>query len=571
MERKGTVPYVSVVVPTLNEVDNIDSLLRRLLQAFRDCELDVEVLFADGGSTDGTVERVQAWAPLAPVHLVHAASGRGLTGDVLVAVRRAKADVVVVMDADLSHSPDAAPILAQPVLDGSRDMVIGSRYIPGGQTPNWPWTRRTVSRTAASLVWPLTDVHDPTSGFFAVRRDRLLDISDDADGFKIGLEVLLQNGENLRVMEVPISFGDRMRGQSKMNAREVACYLRRSVALAGGVVSGTTAGRFALAGLVALIVDISAFQMLWGGGLDLRVSHVLSFLLATTINYVLNRHWVFAGFVDERHGWATWIRFVAVGLMALFLRGGVLATLTYHAGWRVQAAMMAAVFTAMGVNYLGCAFFVFRRELDRSGVLRWRVAAIGLIGYTVLLRLTYLGAVDLLPEEAYYWNYAQHPALGYLDHPPMVAWLISIGTALAGDTEFGIRLGTFLCWFVTAGFCFGLARNQFGKAVGLVAVMLAALLPFFFLFGFFTTPDGPLTACWAGALFFLERAMLAHRRWAWWGLGICMGLGMLSKYTMALLGPATLAFLLLDRPSRHGCCVRSRMPRRWWRCFYSCL
>ncbi|RPJ19556.1 MAG: glycosyltransferase, partial [Planctomycetaceae bacterium] len=177
MEGKGPIPHVSVIVPTLNEADNIDSLLRPLLQAFRDRELDVEVLFADGGSTDGTVERVQAWAPLAQVHLVHAASGRGLTGDVLVAACQAKADVVVVMDADLSHSPEAAPILAQPVLDGSRDMVIGSRYIPGGRTPNWPWTRRVVSRTAAAMVWPLTDVHDPTSGFFAVRRDRLLDIS----------------------------------------------------------------------------------------------------------------------------------------------------------------------------------------------------------------------------------------------------------------------------------------------------------------------------------------------------------------------------------------------------------
>ena len=178
------------------------------------------------------------------------------------------------------------------------------------------------------------------------------------------------------------------------------------------------------------------------------------------------------------------------------------------------------------------------------------MAAIGLIGYTVLLRLVYLGLPDLLPEEAYYWNYAQHLDLGYLDHPPMVAWLIGLGTAVFGDTEFGVRIGAFLCWFVTAGFCFALARDLFGKGTALVTVMLAAVLPFFFLFGFFTTPDAPLTACWAGALFFLERALLAGRARAWWGAGICLGLGMLSKYTIVLLAPATLAFLLLDRPSR---------------------
>ncbi len=549
MDNQGANPDISVVVPTLNEAENVDSLLTRLFHAFGPSGRKIEVLFADGGSTDGTQEKVQAWASRAPVRLVNARSGRGLAGDVMVAARQVRADVVLVMDGDLSHSPEQAPILTQPVVEGSRDMVIGSRYVSGGQIPDWPWRRRMMSRVAATAVWPLTDVHDPHSGFFAVRRDTLLRVADDAEGFKIGLEVLLRNESSLRVSEAPICFSDRFHGRSKMTLHQAGCCLRRVVALTGGV-GRITAGRVAPVALLALVVDVGLFELLRAIDLGLTLSHILSFLLASTISYVASSRWVFKPPAGERHGWPATLRFATVCLMALFLRGGVLALLMQRAAWPEHAALPVAASAAILINYLGSVFFAFRRNDDEFGALPWRMAAVGLIGYTVLLRLVYLGLPDLLPEEAYYWNYAQHPALSYLDHPPMVAWLIGLGTAVFGDTEFGVRFSTFLCWFATAGFCFALARDLFGKGTALVAVMLTAVLPFFFLFGFFATPDAPLTACWAGSLFFLERALLAGRTKAWWGAGVCIGLGMLSKYTIVLLVPATLAFILLDRPSR---------------------
>lgn len=550
MDSQSRIPDIAVIVPTLNEAQNVDALLIRLFAAFREDGREIEVLFADGGSTDGTREKVRAWEAKAPARLVDARTGRGLAGDVMVAARRARADVILVMDGDLSHSPGQAPALARPVLEDSRDMVIGSRYIPGGRTPDWPWGRRAMSRIAASVVWPLTDVRDPTSGFFAVRRDKLLNVGDDAEGFKIGLEVLLRNAGSLRVSETPICFGDRSHGRSKMSPLQAACYLRRSAVLTGGAVTTITARRFTLVGLLGIAIDVGLFHLLRGFDLSLGFSHILSFLLAATLGYAASRHWVFEPPIGGRHRWETHLRFVTVCLMALFLRAGVLAALTQRADWPIPVALIVAALAAAIFSYLGSAFFVFRQEEGRSEVLSWRVAAVGLIACTVLLRLTYLGLPDLLPEEAYYWNYAQHPALGYLDHPPMVAWLIGLGTAAFGDTEFGVRIGAFLCWLVTAGFCFALARDLFDKGTALAAVLLAAVLPFFFLFGFFTTPDAPLTACWAGALVFLERALLAGRARAWWGAGICIGLGMLSKYTIVLLTPAALAFILLDRPSR---------------------
>jgi dolichol-phosphate mannosyltransferase len=557
METADAALDVSVIVPTLNEAGNMDALLSRLVQTWKGEGRGVEVLLADGGSTDGTQQIVRSWEAKGPVHLVDAVSGRGLTGDVLVAARQARAQVILVMDADLSHRPEQTPDLVRPVLEGRCDMAVGSRYIPGGATPDWPWVRRAVSRAAGMLAWPLTDVRDPTSGFFAVRRDRLLAVDEEAEGFKIAMEVLLQGDGTLHVMEVPITFHDRSCGQSKMNAAEAATYLRRLSALAGGQVTRATAARFALVGLSALAADLGVFSLLGRAGMDLAAAHLLSFCLAAVVLCLGGRRWVFDGGGVGVSGLL--VRLMPASLMAVFLRAGILAALTERAGWPIQAALPAAAATSIAFCYVAFAFLVSRPLHRLSRSLAWRVAAVGLVGYTVLLRLLYLGLADLLPEEAYYWNYAQHPDWGYVDHPPMVAWLIGLGTRLLGDTEFGVRIGTLLCWFVTAGFSFGLARRLFDKAVALATVLLVAVLPFFFLFGFFATPDAPLTACWAGTLYFLERALLGNRRRAWWGVGLCLGLGMLSKYTIVLIIPAALTFILADRSCRRWL----RRPEPW--------
>ncbi|MBP7051472.1 MAG: glycosyltransferase family 39 protein [Phycisphaerae bacterium] len=550
MDAQSPMPDLSVVVPTLNEGPNVDLLLAGLFRAFREEGREIEVLFADGGSTDGTREKVQAWTDRAPVRLVDARSGCGLAGDVLIAAREGRAEVVLVMDGDLSHDPQAAPDVARPVIEGQRDMVIGSRYVPGGTTPGWSWPRRAMSRMARALVWPLTDVRDPTSGFFAIRRDRLLAVGDDAEGFKIALETLLRNDESLRVGEVPICFASRSSGQSKMSPRQAVCYLRRVIALTGATAAAVTARRFVPLALAGLVLDVGVLQVLHRLAGSLAVSHIVSCLLAMVVVYQLTSRWAFRPATGGRRDAGAALRFVPVCLVTLFLRGGLLAMLTERAGWLPWQAVAGAGAVSAVLAYVGMAFFVFRRDDGTPAFLSRRLAAVGWIGAALLLRLAYLGLPDLLPEEAYYWNYAQHPALSYLDHPPMVAWLIGLGTAAFGDTEFGVRIGTFLCWFVTAGFCFATARDLFGKGVALQTVALAAVLPFFFVFGFFATPDAPLTAAWAGTLFFLQRALLADQERAWWGAGICLGLGMLSKYTIILLGPAVLLFLALDRPSR---------------------
>jgi len=222
---------VSVLVPTLDEADNVDRLLGGILEHARSASLDLEVIVIDDGSRDGTREIVRGWEREHPVKLLCRDGERGLATAVLAGASHARSEVVVVMDADLSHPPDRIADLARPVLDGSSDMVIGSRYVAGGSTPGWPLSRRIASRAAASAARMLVSARDPLSGYFAVRRDILVGAGREATGWKIGLEVLLRGGKGLRFLEVPIVFTDRAAGKSKLRPGVMLAYARQLAAL----------------------------------------------------------------------------------------------------------------------------------------------------------------------------------------------------------------------------------------------------------------------------------------------------------------------------------------------------
>ncbi|MBU1044766.1 MAG: glycosyltransferase family 39 protein [Candidatus Omnitrophica bacterium] len=548
MVNNSNQPEVSVIIPMLNEADNVDELFQRLFSVFFAKHLRVEIVIADGGSIDGTKDKVQAWAEKSPVKFIAANSGHGLSGDVRIAAEHAAAPVCVVMDADLSHSPETAPDLAIPVCRGADIIVVGSRYVQGGRTPNWPWTRKIISRIAALFAMPFVEVRDSTSGFFALKKERLTALGPEVNGFKILLEVLLSSPDKPQTKELPISFNDRTKGQSKMSLKQVMFYLHRLMILTGGAVSPGNALRFALVGIAGLIVDLSVFHILFNNGQSLGFAHIASFSVATIVNYILNSRWAFSATAGSSLGWKRYLRFLAVCLMALFLRGGVLAIFIQH-GISAQVSLVFAIISAAIINYFGNAFFVFPRSGIRSEI-KWAVAAIGLTVYSVLLRLIYLGLPNLLPEEAYYWNYAQHPAWGYLDHPPMVAWLISLGTSLFGHNEFGVRIGAMLCWFIATAFTCAFARNILGRKSAIQSLLLMSILPVFFIYGFFEMPDAPLIACWAGTIFFMHKALISGHKISWWGVGLFLGLGMLSKYSIALLGLAMFVFALSDRSAR---------------------
>ena len=245
---------------------------------------------------------------------------------------------------------------------------------------------------------------------------------------------------------------------------------------------------------------------------------------------------------------------MAVILLAFFLRNGLFGLLTNVFRLPVQAAVGFAILATAALMRAGIVYCAGGSSLRLGDGKNWRSGALALMLLAYLLRLIYCSQIDLLPTEAYYWNYSRHLDFGYLDHPPMVALLIRAGTAAFGNTEFGVRIGALCCNLVAALFMFRLARNLFGEASAWVAVVLMQTLPFFFFSGMVMNPDAPLTAAWTASLYYLERALIAQRDRAWWGVGLCLGLGLFSKYTIALLGASAALFMVLDS--------RSRI---WWR------
>jgi dolichol-phosphate mannosyltransferase len=300
---------------------------------------------------------------------------------------------------------------------------------------------------------------------------------------------------------------------------------------------------------VAPLVDVLVFCALIAAGSSLRSSQIIAFAAGVGLQWLLTLR---ARAAATPTPWRTHLNLLLVALMALFLRGGALALFTQRWEWLPQIAILIAVALGLAVTLPGYSY-ALSAAWSRAAS---QTFAIGIILYSVMLRLLYAGSVELLPEETYYWNYSQHLDIGYLDHPPMVAWLIRLGTTIFGQTEFGVRAGALCCGAITSLFVYRLARNLFGAAAALAAVVLTQSLPFFFLSGLLMTPDAPLTAAWAASLYYLERALIGERPWAWWRAGFCLGAGMISKYSIALLVPVALAFMLWDPKSR-----------RWWRHF----
>ncbi len=185
----------------------------------------LELVLVDDDSQDGTVELVERLArPW--VKLLVRSRDRGLSQAVLAGIAQSEGEIVVVMDADLSHPPEVIPDMLR-AIDRGADFVLGSRYVEGGETDDsWGLFRWLNSRLATLLARPLTQVSDPMSGFFAMPRAALDKAEDPSPlGYKIGLELLVRCRCE-KVVELPIHFANRLHGESKLTVRQQLLYLR---------------------------------------------------------------------------------------------------------------------------------------------------------------------------------------------------------------------------------------------------------------------------------------------------------------------------------------------------------
>ena len=211
-----------IVLPTFNEADNITEILRRV----RAVAPQAGILVVDDSSPDGTADLVRAMtSEIGDVDILSRPRKSGLGSayrDGFKWGRQRGFDVLMEMDSDFSHDPADIPRLLKGIEDGA-DLVIGSRYVPGGEIPHWPWHRRALSKYANrySAMMLHLPVRDLTAGYRAYRGETLDRIELDAvraEGYGFQVEMtyfVAQIGG--RIDEVPIKFVDRVRGTSKMS------------------------------------------------------------------------------------------------------------------------------------------------------------------------------------------------------------------------------------------------------------------------------------------------------------------------------------------------------------------
>jgi dolichol-phosphate mannosyltransferase len=298
--------------------------------------------------------------------------------------------------------------------------------------------------------------------------------------------------------------------------------------------------RSLIATALAPVADAVIFLVAIGAGMAVSPAHIVSFACGALLARVAA--------AGKAHEPPLHWHLLIVALAVLFLRGGVLALVM---GWGVPAQWAIVFAVAVTFVLLRAGNALCLSPWTLGGGVRWRALAVGFVVCAALLRLIYASRIELLPEETYYWNYSRHLDLGYLDHPPMVAWLIRAGTMLFGETEFGVRSGAILCGAIASLYVYRLTRALFDDASALIALVFMQVLPFFFFSGVMMTPDVPLTAAWAALLYYLHQALIEDRAGAWWRAGLCLGLGLLSKYTILMLAPVAFIFMVWDARARH--------------------
>src|SRR6266576_3698835 len=359
-------PQLSVIVPTFNERDNVTTLFRRLEAAL--AGVNWEVIFVDDNSPDGTWDVVRALARQnSRVRCIRRIGRRGLSGACIEGILASSAPYAAVIDADLQHDETQLPRMLALLQSGEADLVVGSRYIAGGSAESFNKQRAGISALATEVAKRVLRVKiaDPMSGFFMVRSDRFEQLAPQlsTQGFKILLDIVATARGELRIKEIPYTFGARLHGESKLDSTVALDFLGLVLAKLTGDVVSLRFLLFAMVGSTGLFVHLAAlFAALEIFGLPFPEAQACGALVAMTSNFILNN---FLTYRDQRlKGFAILrglLLFYLVCSVGLFANVGVaFSVYDQEPIWWLAGAAGAL----MGVvwNYAMSGLFVWRKR-----------------------------------------------------------------------------------------------------------------------------------------------------------------------------------------------------------------
>ena len=331
---------ISIIIPTYNEGLNVLSIADRIRNVAKHL-YDYELIFVDD-SRDDTPAVLESLSEADPnVQVLHREGERGLATAVLEGFRMSTGDLLIVMDADLQHPPEVIPEMIRKISEGY-DIVIPSRFVPGGSDGGLnifrkavSWTARSIARTALKRLRPITD---PTSGFFAIRKEVQENVILNPIGWKILMELLVK-GEYKTVTEIPFAFEARSLGDSKMSFQEQMNFVRHTIRLMKASEEDVRFWKFCLVGLSGVAVNSLTYTFLVRIGVFVPVAFGLATLLAMVCNFIWNDMFTWRFRKGDRLVWR-FGKYVAVSC----------------AGLAASGATVAFVHGALGVHYMAAGF-----------------------------------------------------------------------------------------------------------------------------------------------------------------------------------------------------------------------
>ena len=364
--QSAVAPQISVIVPTFNERDNVTTLYRRLEATF--AGIAWEVVFVDDNSPDGTWDVVRSLARMdTRVRCIRRIGRRGLSGACIEGILAASAPYAAVIDADLQHDETQLPKMLALLQGGEFDLVVGSRYIEGGSADSFNKQRAGASQLATEVAKRVLQVKiaDPMSGFFMIRRDRFEALAPQlsTQGFKILLDIVATARGQLRVKEIPFTFGTRLHGESKLDSMVALDFLGLVLAKLTHDVVSLRFLLFAMVGTIGLVVHLTtlfvAHEVL---NVPFAEAQAAGALVAMTSNFVLNN---FLTYRDQRLKGLAILR----GLLLFYLVCGVglvanvgVAFSVYDQEWNWWVAGAAGALMGVVWNYAMSGLFVWRKR-----------------------------------------------------------------------------------------------------------------------------------------------------------------------------------------------------------------
>mgnify|MGYP000843937209 CR=1 FL=1 len=357
---------LSVIIPTFNECDNVTPLFERLKVAL--AGIAWEAVFVDDNSPDGTANVVRALARQDQrARCLRRIGRRGLSGACIEGILSSSASFVAVIDADLQHDETQLAKMLGILQAGQADLVVGSRYIEGGNSDAFNKQRAGASALATTIARRVlrVEVNDPMSGFFMIRRDRFEELAPQlsTQGFKILLDVVATARGSLRIVEVPYTFGSRLHGESKLDSMVMLDFLGLVLAKFTNDIITLRFVLFAMVGTLGLLVHVAALYVALDA-LQLRFgeAQTVAAICAMTSNFLLNN---FLTYRDQRlkgfailRGLLLFYLVCSVGLLANV--GVAFSIYDQEPTWWIAGAAGAL----MGVvwNYAMSGLFVWRKR-----------------------------------------------------------------------------------------------------------------------------------------------------------------------------------------------------------------